>query len=387
MPPEVDLLIVGGGCAGLSLAMHLAQHPQRAPNTLILEQRQHYENDKTWCFWGDDETPFATLAAHQWRAVKVSHAGRVARLDCSATAYRMLASEQFYAAAVTALFGAPKLQLQMQTSLLSEAKFKAGRWHFQSTHGPLSAAMVVDTRPVAPSASAGAVLWQSFYGHEIDCSEPVFEPGCVELMDFSSASSARVAFSYVLPMSPTRALVEFTVFAPQPFSAAALSAELNAAVAQRVKGAAFTLRRSEQGVLPMGLTQPKALAGQPEQASTYVRAGLFAGAARPATGYAFQRIQRWAADCAAQLAGGGPPIGHRPDAGLLAWMDNLFLQLIQRRPELAPSLFVDLFARVGSPRLIRFLSDRGRLADYAAMILALPCRPFVQQLMLQRSWP
>jgi 2-polyprenyl-6-methoxyphenol hydroxylase-like FAD-dependent oxidoreductase len=39
MPSDVDLLIVGGGCAGLSLAMQLTRFDERIPKTLILEQR------------------------------------------------------------------------------------------------------------------------------------------------------------------------------------------------------------------------------------------------------------------------------------------------------------------------------------------------------------
>jgi lycopene beta-cyclase len=184
----------------------------------------------------------------------------------------------------------------------------------------------------------------------------------------------------VLPTSSTRALVEFTVFAAKPQSAQALSADLASAIEQRVKGAVFSVLRSEQGVLPMGLTPALTALGGHDHASTYVRVGLFAGAARPATGYAFQRIQRWATDCAARIAGGGSPLAHAKDPWLLAWMDSLFLRVIQRQPQLAPHMFMAIFSRVDSQRVIRFLSDQGRLSDYAAIVLALPFRPFLRQL-------
>jgi len=386
MPTEVDLLIVGGGCAGLSLAMHLADFKQRAPTTLILEQRPRYENDRTWCFWGDDKTPFAALAAYQWRSVSVAKADQVVRVECADAAYQMLASEQFYSAAARALSNAPRIQLQMDSPLLSEPQSKGGRWHFQTSKGKFSAAMVVDTRPAAPVANDAALMWQSFYGQEIDCSQPIFEPDCAELMSFSSASPGRVAFTYVLPISSTRALVEFTVFAVKPQSAKALSADLAAAIEQRVKGAVFAVLRSEQGVLPMGLTPALKDSGAHDKGSTYVRVGLFAGAARPATGYAFQRIQRWAGDCAARIAGGGAPLAHTQDPWLLARMDTLFLQVIQRQPQLAPDMFMDIFSRVESQRVIRFLSDQGRLSDYAAIVWALPFRPFLRQLFRLPSW-
>jgi lycopene beta-cyclase len=379
MPSDIDLLIVGGGCAGLSLAMHLAHFKQRAPRTLILEQRPRYENDRTWCFWGNEKTPFAALSAHQWCAVSVAKADQVVRVDCADAAYQMLASEQFYSAAERALSKEHRIELQMDSPLLSEPQWNDGRWHFQTSKGAFSAAMVVDTRPAAPVSNDAALMWQSFYGQEIDCSQPVFELGCAELMSFSSASPDRVAFTYVLPISSTRALVEFTVFAVKPQSAQALSADLAAAIEQRVKGAVFAVLRSEQGVLPMGLTPTLTALGGHDHASTYVRVGLFAGAARPATGYAFQRIQRWATDCAVRIVGGGSPVAHAKDPWLLARMDSLFLRVIQRQPQLAPQMFMDIFARVDSQRVIRFLSDQGRLSDYAAIVLALPFRPFLRQ--------
>ena len=47
---------------------------------------------------------------------------------------------------------------------------------------------------------------------------------------------------------------------------------------------------------------------------------------------------------------------------------------------MAPLLFMSLFERVDAQRVIRFLSDRGTLADYAAMVSALPSKPFLSQL-------
>ena len=378
MQHDVELLILGGGCAGLSLAMQLAQRGQSAPTTLILEQRVCYENDRTWCFWGDAKTPFAQQVAHQWQTFKVVNAGQERCIDCSETPYRMLTAEQFYNAASLALTTVPQMKLKMQSTVNSEPQFRQGLWHFETPDGAISAASVVDTRPSRRPAQDAALLWQSFYGLEIECAQFVFEPSCVELMNFSAATSERVAFTYVLPLSATRALVEFTVFAVAPFTSDALALDLQNAIAQRVKGANFKVLRSEHGVLPMGLADLQATLESADP--TYVRVGLFAGAARPATGYAFQRIQRWAADCGRAIANGGLPISHPNEPALRGWMDTLFLNVVRRQPELAPQLFMALFSGVASQRAIRFLGESGGLADYLAMAWALPHRPFLRQL-------
>ena len=49
---EFDYIIIGGGCAGLSLAYELEVNNKLKEKTLaIIETRDHYKRDKTWSFW------------------------------------------------------------------------------------------------------------------------------------------------------------------------------------------------------------------------------------------------------------------------------------------------------------------------------------------------
>ena len=49
---EFDYVIIGGGCAGLSLAYELEIHEKLKDKTLaIIEPRDEYKRDKTWSFW------------------------------------------------------------------------------------------------------------------------------------------------------------------------------------------------------------------------------------------------------------------------------------------------------------------------------------------------
>ena len=49
---EFDYIIIGGGCAGLSLAYELEINDKLKEKTLaIIETREEYKRDKTWSFW------------------------------------------------------------------------------------------------------------------------------------------------------------------------------------------------------------------------------------------------------------------------------------------------------------------------------------------------
>ena len=372
---HLDLVILGGGCAGLSLATRLAALGDRAPRTLVLERRATYADDRTWCFWDDGTAPAAHLARRRWTAMTLAAAGRRITIDCAATPYHMLQALPFYSDAAATIARSRRVALAQGVAVLDTPRRNGALWRIETAAGPRHATQVIDTRPGPPPARGGAMLWQSFHGREVECSADAFDPALPELMDFAAPCPQAVRFTYVLPLSPRRALVEATVFGAEPLGPDALAAELDAAILQRTGPAPVRVIRSENGILPMGPT-PATQATDP----SYVRAGLMAGGARPSTGYAFQRIQRWADACAAALRDGRPPLAHPADGPLVHTMDRLLLTVLRANPEAGPALFLSLFARADTARIIRFLSDRATFADLFAIIFALPPTPFLRAL-------
>ena len=135
MQTEFDLIIIGAGCAGLSLGTRLASLDSQAPKTLLLESRVAYDNDRTWCFWGDAHTPFATLARHSWQRLSVKEGGRRALIDCAPTPYRLLSATDFYAQTADAIASNGALHVKLGASLTAEPSFAKGRWHLHTTAG------------------------------------------------------------------------------------------------------------------------------------------------------------------------------------------------------------------------------------------------------------
>ena len=373
MSDVYDLVVLGGGCAGLSLSMALARHGERCPRTLVIEPRTEYTNDRTWCYWHDRSAPHPLAALHQWQTMRLAHAGQIVSLDCGLTPYHMLAAQDFYATAQTSIDQQRAITLRQGVSVVGEPSRTGGVWEVRTSAGNVRALSVVDTRPPQLPRRGGAALWQSFYGKEIECSAAVFEPTSMDLMHFLAPDPRHIPFVYALPLSPTRALIEVTVFGATPLGVRELSARLDAAIAERVGDAAFTTLRSEHGILPMGLSEAPGSAH-----SSYVRVGVMAGGARPSTGYAFQRIQRWASECAYALVSRGHPVAHRPDPLVLRVMDRIFLDVLRADPMRGGALFFSLFSRTNPARVIRFLSGNGGVVDSLAVVAAMPVSPFVR---------
>ena len=388
MASDVDLLILGGGCAGLSLAMRLAGRGQAAPRILILERRSRYDDDRTWCFWDDGSMGLDHLVRHRWSTTTIRTRGATVHADCGKTPYQILGAGAFYAEAQSVIAASPRMKITLGAQIICEPRKVGDIWRVETGTGAITASMVVDTRPSRLRVQGGATLWQSFYGREIECDEPAFDPSRADLMDFTAIDRARIQFTYMLPVSSTRALIETTVFDAKPLGPGDLSADLDRAIASRTAGCAVRIVREEQGILPMGVSKPRR-----RNDPTYIAAGLDAGGARPSSGYAFRRIQLWAGACAKAIGEGKPPIGHAEDPLLLRIMDGLFLSVLRNRPETAPELFLSLFKKADTKRMIRFMSKGGSLLDYAAVASALPTTLFLGRIpgafndaMRARSW-
>ena len=378
MPTDIELAILGGGCAGLSLALRLAERPGRCRRVQVIESRPHYSNDRSWCFWRLGPHRYESLVKRSWSQVAVRASSGVVQVDCTRTPYQLIEAEDFYDHAKQAMAACDAVRLQTGVSVLGPPRPVPGGWRIETSAGGLTAAQVIDTRPPRLPARGDSTLWQSFLGEEVVCDRPVFDLTRVELMDFADDSPDVIAFTYVLPMAADRALVETTLFDPRPHGPGDLRVRQRRAVQRLCAGAETRVVRTEVGRLPMGMAIADASLGK-----GHLRAGLMSGAARPATGYAFQRIQRWADGCGEALRCGHAPTGHAPDPLLTRLMDRLFLDVLRSHPERGPELFTRLFGRTATPRIVRFLSDRGTFADRVAIVASLPTGLFLRQLLRQ----
>ena len=379
---EVDLIILGGGCAGLSLAWRLCSLGTACPKTLVVEQRAAYKNDRTWCFWSDSEVQVDSLVSHQWQSLELTSGKRTVHFDCGSSSYKMLAASDFYAYACQAINQSTSVKLTLGTTVTAEPKKVAAGWCVETDQGKVIAKMVVDTRPGQISDGQNAVLWQSFYGHEVVCDVESFDPQRALLMAFTATTSHQIPFTYILPLSRHSALIEATVFGPQPLKATDLTEQLEAAKVKCIGNSNSVIVRSESGTLPMGLIKrPNSVGVGLELGLGHIQVGIMAGAARPSSGFAFQRIQHWAEQCCLSIARGSGPVGHAKDPVIMRLMDQLFLKVIESKPQLAPDLFLSIFEKADSASVIRFLSGRCTLKDYFQIMSALPSRHFIHQLL------
>lgn len=383
MSPYDDIAIVGGGLAGLSLAVQLVEHSVPARITVI-DPRDDYSDDRTWCFWDVMAHPFRDAVSHRWPAWRVTTSKARSAVSSRHYPYCRLPAGAFYQRALAQLRKAEHVRLALGHEVTSVAG-QDRNVLIHTNAGPLTADIAFDARPPEIEQWAGTshpFLWQAFEGWRVQTERPFWETSTVDLMDFSDRPDPNaIGFLYTLPLAPDEALVESTTFAPPGRTRADHGGHIQRALAANLGETHYTVAAREAGRIPMTSAIPR-----PPRDTRIIPIGTRAGAPRPSSGYAFLPIQSHSQRLAAQLASGRYP-GARMRRSTTRWLDGIFLRRLRRQPESAPALFQRLFDRVPADRLVRFLTETGSLQDHLAVMSALPIAGFASEAIIGPARP
>lgn len=371
----VDLAILGGGCAGLSLARELAKKNVNK-SVVIIEPRTAYQDDRSWCFWAPIQHSLSDWVNCSWREwsfglqnqLKESRSHRDFR-------YQYVRAGDFYRKSQLVIQDCSAIHLELGQAVKTVQVHQTG-WHVVTDSASYFAQQVIDTRPPPSNLICESTLIQSFLGVEILLDQPFHTNELqVELMTDMRLLKGEFCFTYLLPFSERQLLIEVTVFASKAPTQADLKIELDRLLQKRGWAQAQIIR-TEYGNLPMGLPDEA-----PSCTPQPMRAGMRGGALRPASGYGFLRIQRWAEQCAKLYCEKGELLPQTVSVFLIRQMDHLFLQVIKKQPALAPALFDNLLGKTKPDRFIRFMNDQASLLDCLHIIANVPKIPFIKALL------
>ncbi|EAU41561.1 hypothetical protein FP2506_14049 [Fulvimarina pelagi HTCC2506] len=271
---KVDIALVGGGLANGLIAWRLAElRPDLS--IVVLEAGEAPGGNHTWSFHEHDLTPaahrwIAPFVAHRWTTNEVQFPDRHRHLS---TGYLSASSDLFRERLTTRLglrirTGCPAVSVTARKVRLENGEV-------------IEAGSVIDGRGYRSSEHL-TLGFQKFLGQEIEFEAPhgVARP---VIMDATVPQADGYRFVYLLPMTPTRLLVEDTYYADGDALDRG-TIRRNIAAYRAAKGwPAGKVVREEDGVLPI------ALAGDIEafweEKQGVPSSGLNAALFHPTTGY------------------------------------------------------------------------------------------------------
>ena len=361
-------VILGAGAAGLSLCHAMLTRGLTDP-ILILDSKAAFTDDRTWCFWNNGANPFRDLASHCWHRWDVFGVdGRLAS-QCSPTVgYACLRGQDFYAHVSDVIRRHPNVTLALGEATEGCTPHAHG---VTITTGSrtVEAEYVFDSRP-RPVPPGGIAFTQRFFGQFVRAEEPIFDPSRCTMMDFRASQECGLHFTYVLPFSPTTALVENTYI--QPSEEKALTPDQHRAeIAESLFGRPFCVQREEAGAIPMTTQR------FPKRNGRVFFIGTAGGCTKPSSGYTFSRIQTQSALIADAALSGKLDDFREKSNPRFEFFDTVFLQAMRDRPQAVPSYFHQLFSRVPPDTLTAFLSETSTWQEETKIVRTLPLGPFL----------
>lgn len=349
-----DYIILGGGCAGLSLAMRLVQAPKLAnKKILIIDKDEKKQNDRTWCFWEKENGYFKALVFHRWHQLDFFSDSFSSSLDMGHYQYKMIRGIDFYRHCVQQLQGHANVFFKNDAI----QSFSNEKIVLQNETIDASQSIVFNSIYKEEKQKGKFYLKQHFKGWLIKTPQPIFNASRATLMDFSVEQKGGTTFVYVLPTDAHTALVEYTLFTEHLLPNEQYDIALKNYIQQHLKIDAYEILHEEFGIIPM------TNAHLPFYKNGMYYIGTAGGQTKASTGYTFQFIQKQAAAIVQQLENEAPLQLLQFSPKRFHFYDSTFLHLLKKNKPEGREIFIRLFERNKASQLFKFLDNETTLLE------------------------
>ena len=351
---EFNYVIIGGGCAGLSLAYELEIHEKLKDKTLaIIEPRKEYKRDKTWSFWKVAPHNFDDCVKKNWENFSVNIPGKTNYLECKNFPYQSIDSGLFYEKIKNKLKKNENIfffknieEINKQNSLVFNSVPNIKKNHLN--------------------------LWQHFCGVEIKTDNDIFDEKIFNLMDFDCEQRESVHFFYTLPYTKNRALVETTWLSKMnDNSQKDYENQINNYIKNNLKIKNYEITYKEEGAIPLFYPLNK-------NEKNKINIGTAGGMTRLSTGYTFLNIQEHSKYIRENIDNISNAKKFEIDKKY-QFLDEIFLRVLEKNPEKMSDIFFRMF-KTSPKTVIKFLSNKSNFLEDLSIIFKMPKLIFIKAL-------
>lgn len=371
-----DYIFLGTGCASLSIIMRMIQSDKFSEKKiLIIDRETKTKNDRTWCFWEQQPGFFEDIVYHKWNEVflKTSETDSI-RLDMERYQYKMIKGIDFYKKCFS------------EINLHKNIVISYGEISFEELTGkPVkiklnNEALLYNSNTIifnslyilAKKQKEKFYLLQHFKGWIIESENNFFNPAQATLMDFRVEQKHGTTFVYVLPLSPNKALVEYTLFSENILTDEEYNSELKLYIEKKLSLNNYTISEEEFGVIPMT-----------NENFPYFKNGMYfigtaGGQTKASTGYTFRFIQKQADKIVNELISKGNPSNKRGEKKRFYFYDSTLLHILSEKLLDGRSIFSILFKKNKASDIFKFLDNESTLAEEIKLLNSLPKKIFIK---------
>ncbi len=361
------------GCAGLSLAVQLKKSGLSKGKRILLADREHkQQNDRTWCFWETAPGPFEHLVFRRWQHAWFHSSTHSSLLHLAPYFYKMIRGIDFFQYCLSEIANSPEFEIlhgEVQsidtdedgaTLVIGDKKVR-GRYLFNS---------ILFNKPGIRDNEF--YLLQHFKGWVIRTPEPSFKENEATLMDFRPDQHNGTTFVYVMPFSPTEALVEYTLFTASLLNDNEYDSALKKYINDVMGIPQYEIIDREFGIIPMTNYRFQRRQGN------ILNIGTAGGRTKASSGYTFRFIQKDTADIIESLKVNGDPFSPVNQPSRFNWYDSVLLNILSHNALGGDEIFTHLFRKNDPDKILKFLDNETSVSEELRILSTLPQWPFMK---------
>lgn len=340
---------------------------------LLIDENAKKVNDRTWCFWDENEL-FEDIVSKKWNQAVFANEKFNRVLELAPYQYKKINGLDFYKLVFKKISEHKNIHFLNQkvvdfTELGNHCVVKTENETFtcnkifNSIYNP----------EVVIAQNKFPLIHQHFVGWFIKSKEAVFNPNCATFMDFSVEQKGNTRFMYVLPTSSTEALLEYTLFSKNLLS----KEEYETEIQKYIKNLGITeyeIIEKEQGNIPM-----TCYPFWKHNTKNIVNIGSAGGWTKASTGYTFKNASKKSKALVQFLKSESDFTKfHKKDK--FWFYDLLLLDILSSKNELGSKIFSSMFKEGNSTVIFKFLDEETSFLEDLQVIWRCPKMIFMQAL-------
>ena len=372
---QYDYIITGSGASGLMLAYRMANDSFFDNSSiLIIDKEKKNSDDRTWCFWENGEGEWDELLNKSWDKILFESNTYKNTIPLQSYAYKMLRSGVFYDKLWNFINTKNNIRFIEDTVVnIKGSEDGAIVETLKSKYFTTKLLNSIDLNKKYTLQKKYPVLLQHFCGWFIETDKISFDDSTATFMDFTVDQKRNTRFMYVLPISPNKALFEYTLFSKEVLTKEEYESELLKYLA--IKSITeYTITEIEQGVIPM--TSYKFWE---QNSKNILHIGTVGGWTKASTGYTFKNTSKKTIQLIAFLKAENDFTNFRKKTRFW-WYDLLLIDVLSSHNHLGSKLFSTLFKRNSLKNVFRFLDEETIFIEDLRIMLSMPPLRFIKAL-------
>lgn len=374
--PHFDYIFTGTGLASLMTVYKMILSGNFSEKSiLLLDENQKKTNDRTWCFWDQNETVWNSVISKKWDSALFANENFKRNLAFKPYQYNQIRGFDFYNFVFDEISKHSNITfLNEKVTDINELETHVFVGTEQNRYTCNFLFNSIYTKAFAENQTKYPVLKQHFVGWFVKSELEIFNPEEATFMDFSVEQKGNTRFMYVLPTSKTEALIEYTLFSENLLQKEEYENEIQLYL-KKIGAEQFEILEKEQGSIPM-----TCFPFWKRNTKRVLNIGTAGGWTKASTGYTFKNSDKKSSELIEFLQKENFQMKDFHRKSRFWFYDLLLLDILHRHNELGSSIFSSLFKK-GNPALIfKFLDEETTLIEDFKVILKCPKKPFIKAL-------